>query len=137
MANVLTDSELDYALRRLMELHQGRENAIERWELVRRLFGEGSDLPRDDGNVQDRQVRAAVQRLRHGGMMILDMNDGRGRFVAQSAEEYHEFRTKYLQPLRSRAELIRAMDRHAKEKWPNLLQPSLFDMDALRAESWI
>lgn len=127
----LTEDELDERLRKLFSLHQGRENAIDRWDLVRRIFGETADIPRNDDNVQDRMIRAAVQRLRHGGLMVLDMNDGKGRFVAQDAEEYRSFRARYLQPLKSRAELIRAMDRHAAHFWPNMLQPSLFDLDSL------
>lgn len=132
----LTDDELDERLKKLFEIHQGRDQAIERWELVRRIFGESADIPRNDDNAQDRLVRAAVQRLRHGGVMILDMNDGRGRFLAQDAEEYRSFRARYLQPLKSRAELIRAMDKHAAHVWPNLLQPSLFDLDDLVVGGW-
>ena len=60
----LTDDELDAKLKSLFSLHQGRQNAIERWALVLKIFGEGSDIPRTDDNLHDRAVRAAVQRLR-------------------------------------------------------------------------
>lgn len=127
----MTDDELDEKLKRLFVHHQGQARAIERWELVRQTYGEGSDLPRTDDNLQDRTVREAVGRLRSHGWMILDYNDGRGRFLAESQKEYMEFRTRYLKPLRARAEVIKAMDKHALLKWPNLLQPSLFDLESL------
>jgi len=125
----LTDDELDAKLKSLFSLHQGRQNAIERWALVLKIFGEGSDIPRTDDNLHDRAVRAAVQRLRSHGMFILDMNDGKGRFLAHSSKEYLDFRSSYLKPLRSRADVIRAMDKFAEQTWPNLLQPTLFDLD--------
>ena len=57
------------------------------------------------------------------------LNDGKGRFLAHSSKEYLDFRSSYLKPLRSRADVIRAMDKFAEQTWPNLLQPTLFNLD--------
>ena len=125
----LTDHELEEKLKRILAAHVGADKAIPRWELVVECFGPGSDHPRNDNNLHDRAVRDAVERLRvDHGLFILDMNDGRGRFLAQNDADYWNFRTRYLRALQSRARVIRAMDGHAKQKWPNLMQPSLFDI---------
>jgi hypothetical protein len=128
-----TNDELDILVRREFESHRGRENAIKRWNLVTRIFGVGADVPQNDDNLQDRAIRSSVERLRSHGVLILDLNDGRGRWLCTSQEEYWEFRTRYLKPLRARANTIKLMDRAAREKYPNLLQPSLFDVDEFRS----
>lgn len=127
----LTDDELDERLKRLFVLHQGKEQAIKRWELVTSVYGVGADLPQNDDNLQDRGIRSAVERLRSHGWLILDMADGRGRYLCTTEEEYWEFRTRYLKPLRARANTIHSMDKAAVLKFPNLLQPSLFELDEL------
>ena len=114
--------------------HQGRENAIKRWDLVVKIFGVGSDVPRDDDNLQDRSIRAAVERLRRHGVLILDMNDGRGRFLCRAEEEYWDFRNRYLKPLRARADTIKLLDKAARVTFPNLMQPALFDLEEF---NWI
>ena len=128
-----TDEELDEKLMRLFVSHRGSDQAVKRWDLVVAIFGAGSDHPRNDTNLQDRMIRRAVERLRSHGWLILDMNDGRGRFLCADQEEYWQFRSRYLKPLRARAETIRKMDKAAQESFPNLLQPSLFDMSEFRS----
>lgn len=125
----LTDHDVEEKLKRILAAHVGRARAIPRWELVVECFGPGADIPRTDDNPYDRTVREGVERLRiDHGWFVLDMNDGRGRFLAESADEYWAFRKSYLKPLQARAKVVRAMDGHAKQKWPNLMQPSLFDI---------
>jgi hypothetical protein len=63
------------------------------------------------------------------------MGDGKGRFIASTEEEYRAFRSSYLKPLVSRAQVVHAMDKHAVEKWPNVLQPALFDLASLGISS--
>ena len=127
----MTEQELDEKLEKLFQLHQGRENAIKRWDLVVAVFGVGSDIPRTDANTCDRQLRDAVERLRNHGVLILNLNDGRGRYLCASEDEYHEFRSVYVKQVKSIAAVIRTMDKQATRVYPNLLQPSLFDLDAL------
>jgi hypothetical protein len=131
----MTEEELDKTVKFFMRQHQGRENAVERWSLVVKVFGVGSDIPRTDDNPSDRLIREAVSRLRTHGVMICDMGDGRGRFVATTEDEWRAFRSSYLKPLVSRASVIRAMDKHAVKVWPNLLQPALFEIDDLMMEA--
>ena len=123
-----TDDELDERLKREFVLHQGKEQAVKRWNLVTSVYGTGSDMPQNDDNLQDRQIRSAVERLRNHGWLICDLGNGKGRYLAANPDEYWEFRSSYLKPLRARAKVIRAMDKAAQEKYPNLLQPSLFDL---------
>ena len=126
-----TDDELDEMLKRLLQLHQGKEKALPRWELVTSVYGAGADMPQNDSNLQDRQIRYSVERLRSHGWIICDLGTGRGRYLASTEEEYREFRTHYLKPLRARAKVIKLMDKAALLKFPNMLQPPLFDLDEL------
>jgi hypothetical protein len=131
----MSEEQLDKTLSFFLAQHQGRQNAIDRWTLVVKVFGEGADLPRTDDNLQDRMIRDAVSRLRLHGLFVCDMGDGKGRFIASTEEEYRAFRSSYLKPLVSRAQVVHAMDKYAVEKWPNVLQPTLFDLAGLGLSS--
>ena len=54
---------------------KGRQNAILRSELAK-LSG-----------MSDRSVREEIERLRHCGNLIANMQDGKGYFICQTAEE--------------------------------------------------
>lgn len=129
MPITLTDDELDERLKRIFANHQGKDSPIKRWDLVVEAFGAGSDLPRTDANTSDRMVREGVERLRNHGWLILNLNDGRGRFLCVSEREYWEWREVALKQVKAIAGTVRAMDKAATHKFPNLLQPSLFDLD--------
>jgi hypothetical protein len=131
MRTVLTDEQLDEVLKKLFALHQGKENAIKRWDLVTKIFGPGADLPRTDANGYDRQIRDSVERLRNHGVLILNLNDGRGRYMAANEAEYLEFRNVYVKQVKSIAAVLRTMDKQAVRVYPNILQPALFDLDSL------
>lgn len=128
---MITDDELDERLKRLMQNHRGKERAIKRWDLVLSIFGAGADVPRTDKNTADRMIRDSVERLRNHGTLILNLNDGRGRYLCASEAEYWEFRNVYVKQVRSIAAAIRVMDRTAQRLYPDFAQPSLFDLDAL------
>jgi hypothetical protein len=134
MQSQLTDDELDKRIERILCDHQGKERSVRRWDLVVEIFGAGFDLPRNDTNVYDRRVRESVERLRNHGWLILNLNDGRGRYLCATEEEYWEFRMKYVQQVKSIAAVIRCMDSAARRKYPNLLQPSLFDLESLEVQ---
>jgi hypothetical protein len=131
-----TDDELDAKLRRIFAEHVGEDRPIERWTLVIEVYGAGADLPRSDDNVQDRMVRDAVQRLRSHGFFILDMSDGRGRFLAKSKQEYKKFRRRYLKPVNARWKVIHEMDKAAVLEWSDFFQKDMFDeeLDAMPAD---
>ena len=129
MRTVLTDEQLDEVLKQLFHLHQGKANAIKRWDLVIKVFGAGSDLPRTDANGYDRQIRDSVERLRNHGVLILNLNDGRGRYLAANEGEYLEFRNVYVKQVRSIAAVLRTMDKQAVRVYPSILQPALFNLD--------
>ena len=73
-----------------------------------------------------------MARLRKSGLLICDMGDGSGRFLAMSAQEYQAFRQYYGSQAFEKLETIRAMDRAADEMFPNRLQPSLFNLSEAR-----
>jgi hypothetical protein len=127
----LTDDQLDETLKKLFHLHQGKANAIKRWDLVIKVFGEGSDIPRTDGNNYDRQIRDSVERLRNHGVFILNLNDGRGRYLMANKDEYMEFRNVYMKQVKSIAAVLHTMDKQVVRVYPDILQPALFDLDSL------
>ena len=131
MRTVLTDEQLDEVLKKLFALHQGKANAIKRWDLVIKVFGAGADLPRTDANNYDRQIRESVERLRNHGVLILNLNDGRGRYLAANEAEYMEFRNVYVKQVKSIAAVLRTMDKQAVRVYPSILQPALFDLDTV------
>jgi hypothetical protein len=128
MNQQISDEELDRRVLFEMGFHIGEENAINRWELVEKVFK--THVPeheRNDDNLLDRAVRYAVGRLRKKHHLIGDMGNGAGRYVVKTEHEFWRFYGSYVKPIKERAEIARALKDAAKEKFPNLMQPSLFD----------
>ena len=130
----MTNDELDRTVLHILLRHQGKDSRIGRWELVEEVYG-GPVLPvyQNDDNFYDREIRYSVGRLRTEGHLICDLGDGAGRWMAANEKEFWEFYSYYVKPIKSRAETIRAMKKAAEQKWPNLMQPSLFDMAEMEA----
>ena len=124
----MTNEELDRIVLHILLRHPGKANRIGRWELVEQVYG-GPVLPeyQTDDNVYDREIRYAVGRLRAEGHLICDLGDGMGRWMAATRDEFWEFYSYYVKPIKSRADVARALKKAAQAKWPNLMQPSLFD----------
>lgn len=124
----MTNDELDRTVLHILLRHQGKANRIDRWELVEQVYG-GPVLPeyQNDDNLQDRDIRYAVGRLRKQGYLICDLGDGAGRWMASTAEEFWEFYSYYVKPIKAKAEVARALKKAAAEQFPNLMQPRLFD----------
>src|SRR3989304_5961364 len=47
------------------------------------------------GQASDRQVRKAIENLREQGVLICNLLDGEGYFMADTLEEYQAFRAQY------------------------------------------
>ena len=125
MPKLYTDEALDGEVLFIIRQHQGKQNAIGRWELVERLFGRGACEPRNDDNSADRDIRYSVARLRKRGVLICDMGDGAGRYIASTVEEYQAFRLRYGSRAFEVMEILREMDKAAEREWPNPLQQRL------------
>lgn len=125
----MTEEQLDREVLYILQQHQGKENRIDRWDLVERVFG-GPVEPvfRNDDNLYDRDIRYAVGRLRAAGHLICDLGDGAGRWMAATEKEFWEFYSYYIKPIKSRADVARALKKSAAKRWPNLMQPSLLDL---------
>jgi len=121
-----TDDQLDKEVLVLLRKHQGKENAIGRWDLVAKVYGREACYPQDDSNLADRQIREAVARLRRQGELICDMGDGKGRYLALTLEEYQAFRQYYGSGAFEKLTTIHEMDKAAERVWPNVQQPRLF-----------
>ena len=132
----MIDEQLETQVRMILFSHKGKENPIERWEMVRNIFGTGTDLPRSDNNVYDRRIRDVVEHLRPS-LLICDMADGRGRYLATSWTEYVEFHKRYIKRAWPIIKTANAMFETAKqayvkeyEEWKRgQEQPRLFDVD--------
>lgn len=53
------------------------------------------------------------------------MGDGRGRYLAETVDEYQEFRLKYGSRAFEVLEILRQMDKAAAKEWPDPLQRRL------------
>ena len=118
--------ELEKLLQSILASHVGEANAIARWDLVIKVFGQGADIPRTDDNRADRAIRKAVEGLRNQGRIICNLGNGAGWFMPSNDEEYRAFRSSYGSHAFPIMANIRAMDETAREIWPNALQPRLF-----------
>lgn len=104
----------------ILNMHQGKDNPIPRWDLVRRVFGEDAvDMyGENDGNTFDRRVRDAIEYLRiFKGMHICNLGSGKGYFIAATREEYKQFKAYYLGPAYKKYQAVATMDSFADMKW--------------------
>jgi hypothetical protein len=120
-----TDDEIDSEVLRRIRQHVGASNPIGRWELVARIYGPVAAGDQNDGNPADRQIRESVARLRRKGVLICDMGDGAGRYLAASVDEYQAFKNKYGSRAYEVLETLREMDKEASRQWPTVKQPRL------------
>lgn len=120
-----TEEQLDQEVLALLRQHYGKTSPIGRWELVAKVYGPVAAQDQNDGNYADRQIREAVERLRKRGMLICDMADGGGRFMAQTVDEYQAFRMKYGSRAFAIMDTLREMDKAAAKQWENPLQPRM------------
>lgn len=128
--NQVNADQLDKNVLFVLSQHVGKQNAIPRWEMAEKIFN--IQIPRtaqNDDNVQDREIRYAIGRLRGQGYLICDLGDGNGRYLAETETEFWEMYNAYVKPIRTRAGVARAMKLAAQKKFPNLLQPALFDFE--------
>lgn len=126
-----TEEQLETEVLHILNQHRGKRNPINRWELVRALYGPQAAQDQSDGNGSDREIRDAVERLRGKGFIICDLGDGRGRYLAESEDEFREFYDYYIKPIKARSVTLKAMKLTAVKTWPNALQPSLFAFDEM------
>lgn len=123
--NSLTDEQLDSEVLFQLKQHRGSKHPIGRWELVAKIYGPVSPQAQNDNNPHDRHIRQAVERLRKRGVLICDMGNGQGRYLAESLEEYQAFRLKYSSRAYEILETLREMDKAADTAWGNPLQQRL------------
>lgn len=124
---MISDTDLDKAVLHILLRHVGKAHALDRWTLVEMI--DVDPVPnhlRNDDHPIDRLIRASVSRLRMQGYLICDLGDGAGRYMASTPDEFWEFYSYYVKPIKSRATVIREMKKSAIRQFPNLMQPSLF-----------
>ena len=121
----LTDDQLDAEVLFVLKQHVGRTNPIGRWALVAKIFGPVPQIAQNDNNLADRHIRQSVERLRKQGVLICDMGNGQGRYLAETLEEYQAFRLKYSSRAYEILETLREMDKAAEHEWSDPLQPRL------------
>jgi hypothetical protein len=120
-----SEEQLDTEVLFLLKQHTGQACPIGRWELVLKVYGPVAAQDQNDGNYADRQIRESIERLRKRGILVCDMSDGSGRFLASSLEEYQEFRLKYGSRAFSIMHTLAQMDKAAAQQWENPLQPRM------------
>ena len=83
----------------------GHDRAISR-ETIQSVF-----LDRYNVDIDDRMIRKAAEAIRNNGVRLIDLEDGRGFFIAQTEAEYQEFRARYGSHAFTLLRTIRAMDK--------------------------
>ena len=130
MNQPLSDAELDRRVLYELSFHYGKRNAINRWDLVEKVFGERvPEHERNDQHSLDRLVRDAVERLREKEWLIGDLGRGDGRYVIETEKDFWEFYEYYTKPLKKRWHTAQALKKGAKKKFPDLLQMAMFDFE--------
>lgn len=129
-----SEKALDAQVLFLLYQHKGKDNAINRWQLVRSVFGDEAvpaSADQSDGNLYDRQVRERIERWRPQGHFICNRGDGKGYYIATSRPEYEEWKKYYLGPSYTKFTTTSRLDELADEKWgkvPKVADPlPLFD----------
>jgi hypothetical protein len=110
---------LDNEVLFVLMMHKGQNNPINRWTLVRKIYGEEavSEETENDKNLYDRSVRSSINRLRKAGEFICSKSNGKGYYYATSREEYKDFVRSYLGNDYDKFENVRAMDAKADLVW--------------------
>jgi len=103
---------LEKAVLSILSRCAGQKRAVGRGRLV-----ELARLAPGLGQASDRQVRKAIENLREQGVLICNLLDGEGYFMADTLEEYQAFRAQYGSYAFTMLEKIKAMDRAADERW--------------------
>jgi hypothetical protein len=108
---------------KILEGRLGLDRALKRSEILSYL----QELPLYC-ETTDRMVRGAIEDLRQAGWMICNMANDSGYFLAESSQEYQEFRRLYVSYATTILSRVRAMDKTAENKWgaTALLQDKLF-----------
>ena len=89
---------------------RGVDQAVSRTRILE--ISQGMPLLR---GVSDRLVRAAIEDLREQGMLICNLLEGDGYYLAGSMAEYQEFRRKYASYALTILSRLKAMDATAEK----------------------
>ena len=96
-----------------------------------RLISAALETMRNDENPYDRQVRDSIERHRAKGRHYCNVGDGKGYFIANTRQEFEQFKRYYLGAAVRKMQNMSAMDDTADERWGRMprktspLQPSL------------
>ena len=72
-----TLNQLDAEVLFVLMMHRGENNAIQRWSLIKRIYGDDVETDEiDNNNLYDRAVRNSIQRLRESGQHICNRGNG-------------------------------------------------------------
>lgn len=116
MANYNNPGELPTGIHRailhILQMHMGELRAISRDDLVSQVGLAGI-------RTTERQARLAIHQLRREGYLICAMaGEGGGYYMAQTSEEYAQFRKReYAAKISDMSETMSAMDNAARRQF--------------------
>lgn len=110
---------LDSAVIFQLQFHRGKVNAVPRWDLVRRLFGDDATTIAEmsDDNPYDRHVRKSIERLRKQGHHIGNDGSGNGYYICMNRAEYEAWKKYYLGSSYEKWIVVHATDESADQRW--------------------
>lgn len=108
---------LDQYVIYVLSHHRGKGQTIERWELVAEVYGDESaeESVRNNNNRWDRAVRESIERWRSQGQHVC--SQGGGYYLAESREEYEDWKKTYLKPAYRLFENVKMLDETADKRW--------------------
>jgi hypothetical protein len=112
---------LERAILRVLSFHIGKDQAIDKPDLLKELRRLGFGKKARDLNAQtsyetfERQARLCIVELRKHGHLICSSSGDSGYYIASTVEEYEEFaQVEYRSKIVDMSETLRAMDEGAK-----------------------
>lgn len=127
MPKELNKVQLENEVLFIINMHQGEQNPIDRWTFAKKVFGEDAvtDETKNDDNKYDRKVRDMLEYLRLSrGMLICNLGDGRGYYLAKTREEYEKWKGYYLGASITKYVVVSSTDKKADEKFGPAPKPT-------------
>jgi len=120
MPKKLNQIQLENEVLFIINMHQGEQNPIDRWTFAKKVYGDDAvtDETKNDNNPYDRSVRDMLEFLRvKREMLICNLGDGRGYYLARTREEYKRWKKYYLGASITKYTVVSVTDKVADRKF--------------------
>lgn len=103
-------------VRSILSFHKGKDNAVSRWELVTRIFGQEAAANRGNNNPFDRQIRQVIEQYRETDL-IVSSSSGAGYYLAADMNDIEVIAGEYDRRSVKMLETARNLRKRGMEKF--------------------